>query len=77
LSGLSGDRTRSTFYRQYALQILDTLTTPQFSALEDPEYEGILKHGIYHLNKGLGEDESVMWGEYFFLEALTRVLNEG
>jgi hypothetical protein len=24
--------------------------------------ENILKHGIYHSRKGLGVDESVMWG---------------
>jgi unsaturated chondroitin disaccharide hydrolase len=63
-------------YRQYAYTILDTLTSPDFLANETPGYEGILKHGIYHLNKGLGVDESVMWGEYFFLEALSKVVHE-
>jgi unsaturated chondroitin disaccharide hydrolase len=38
-------------------------------------WEGILKHGIYHIHKGLGVDESVMWGEYFFVEALTKGLH--
>jgi unsaturated chondroitin disaccharide hydrolase len=28
---------------------------------------------MYHQRKGLGVDESVMWGEYFFLEALSKV----
>ncbi len=36
--------------------------------------KGILKGGMYHVNKSLGVDESVMWGEYFFCEALERVL---
>ena len=27
------------------------------------------------LHKGLGVNESVMWGEYFFLEALERALD--
>jgi unsaturated chondroitin disaccharide hydrolase len=31
---------------------------------------------MYHQRKGLGVDESVMWGEYFFLEALSQVLRE-
>ncbi|MFH0799854.1 MAG: glucuronyl hydrolase, partial [Pseudomonadota bacterium] len=59
----------------YALQILDTLTTPEFLAEDTPGWEGILKHGMYHQRKGLGVDESVMWGEYFFLEALSKVKN--
>jgi unsaturated chondroitin disaccharide hydrolase len=33
-----------------------------------------LRGGVYHVNKGLGVDESVMWGEYYFVEALERVL---
>jgi unsaturated chondroitin disaccharide hydrolase len=61
-------------YRQYAYTILDTLTSPEFLADQTLGYEGILKHGIYHLNKELGVDESVMWGEFFFLEALSKVI---
>ncbi len=41
---------------------------------EDPEWEGILKGGVYHIHKNLGVNESVMWGEYFFLEALEKAL---
>jgi len=66
----------ANLYRSYAYNILNTLTSPEFLANDTSGYEGILKHGIYHLNKNLGVDESVMWGEYFFLEALTKVLNE-
>jgi unsaturated chondroitin disaccharide hydrolase len=35
-----------------------------------PDWEGILRHGVYHDPKGLGVDESVAWGEHFFVEAL-------
>jgi hypothetical protein len=35
---------------------------------------GVLKHGSYHETKGLGVDESVMWGEYFFVKTLSRVV---
>ena len=37
-----------------------------------PGWEGVLKHGVYHFHKKLGVDESVMWGDFFFLEASTR-----
>lgn len=70
LAKLTGDAARKRLYRDYAFRILDTLTTPQFLADETPGWEGILMHGMYHQKKGLGVDESVMWGEFFFLEAL-------
>ena len=74
LAKLTGDPARARLYRDYALQIVDTLTTPEFLAVDTPGWEGILKHGMYHQRKGLGVDESVMWGEYFFLEAVTKAL---
>ena len=74
LAQISGDPLKSQYYHDYALRILDTLTEPEFVACNDEGYEGILKHGAYHEMKGLGVDESVMWGEYFFLEALSKVL---
>jgi unsaturated chondroitin disaccharide hydrolase len=73
LADLTGDVARARLYRDYALEIIDTLTEPDFCALETPGWEGILKHGCYHQRKGLGVDESVMWGDYFFLEALSKV----
>ncbi len=74
LAKLTDDPARRVHYRDYALRILDTLTGPEFLATETPGWEGILKHGMYHQRKGLGVDESVMWGEYFFLEAVGKVL---
>ena len=76
LSQLSADSARARLYREYALNILDTLTEPEFLAIETPRWEGILKHGMYHQRKGLGVDESVMWGEYFFLEALSKAMSD-
>ena len=34
----------------------------------------LVRDGVYYLHKGLGVGESVMWGEYFFVEALDRAL---
>jgi unsaturated chondroitin disaccharide hydrolase len=76
LARLTDDPARAVRYRDYALRILDTLTGPKFLAIETPGWEGILKHGMYHQRKGLGVDESVMWGDYFFLEALGKALEE-
>jgi unsaturated chondroitin disaccharide hydrolase len=64
-----GDRER---YRNAALTILQTLCSDQFLAEGQPEWEGILLRGIYHFHKGLGVDESVAWGDHFFVEALVK-----
>ena len=74
LARLTTDVARARLYHDYALRILDTLTTPEFLAETTPGWEGVLKHGMYHQRKGLGVDESVMWGDYFFLEAFSKVL---
>jgi unsaturated chondroitin disaccharide hydrolase len=57
-----------------AFTILDPLLRPEFIANETHGWEGILKHGVYRECKGLGVNESVVWGEYFFLSALEKAL---
>ena len=74
LSQMVQDPIYAARYRQAALIILDTLTGPDYLANKTPGWEGILKRGIYHAAKGLGADESVMWGEHFFVEALDKAL---
>ena len=61
-------------YRASALTILDSLCSDRYAAWNDPDWEGVLKHGVYHFHKRLGVDESVMWGDFFFLEAIDTVL---
>jgi unsaturated chondroitin disaccharide hydrolase len=73
LSRLSGDPAKAQAYRSMALRILTTLCENHL-ARSDPGWEGILKNGVYHVHKKLGVDESVMWGEYFFVEALDQAL---
>jgi unsaturated chondroitin disaccharide hydrolase len=66
---------QAVHYRSHAHKILETLLDPEFLAIETPGWEGILKHAIYHQRKGLGIDESVMWGEYYFVLALESILD--
>jgi unsaturated chondroitin disaccharide hydrolase len=73
LCRIVNDPMKGHFYWSTAIQILRTLCT-QYLASGDPKWEGILKGGVYHIHKGLGVDESVMWGEYFFSEALVQAL---
>jgi unsaturated chondroitin disaccharide hydrolase len=67
------DPMKGHFYWSTAIHILRTLCT-KYLASADPKWEGVLKGGVYHIHKGLGVDESVMWGEYFFAEALEEAL---
>ncbi len=74
LAELTDDPARAEGYGASARTILDTLLSPEFLAIRIPGWEGILRHGSYHETLGLGVDESVMWGEYFFVEALDKLL---
>lgn len=77
LAKYTGSPLQAKVYQDYALNIVDTLTDPEFLAVDTEGWEGVLKHGTYHETKKLGVDESVMWGEYFFLEAVCKVLDMG
>ena len=61
-------------YRRTALTILQTLSSDSFLAQSLPDWEGILLHAVYHYHKRLGVDESVAWGDHFFVEALVKAL---
>ena len=74
LKDIEGTARGSNAYRHAALQILATLTSDEFLGAHDPACEGILRHGVYHRPMNWGVDESVMWGDYFFMEALHAVL---
>lgn len=67
---------KDILYLNVARRILVTLCQEPYLAQGNDGWEGILKEGIYHLDKNLGVAESVMWGEYFFVEALDRALND-
>jgi len=70
LKDMAVTRRSGDVYRNAALKILATLTGDEFRG----KGEGILAHGVYHRPQGWGVDESVMWGDYFFMETLHEVL---
>ena len=74
LARLTSDRVRSQAYESAAMDTVRTLSRPPYLASGESHWEGILKRGVYHIHKGLGVDESVMWGEFFFVESLTKAL---
>jgi unsaturated chondroitin disaccharide hydrolase len=63
----------SEAYLNCALKTVRSLTA-NYLGEGDDGWEGILRGGVYHIHKNLGVNESVMWGEFFFVEALQRAL---
>jgi unsaturated chondroitin disaccharide hydrolase len=66
LSALVPDLNRAWLYRQYAVRILETLTSSKFLAFQDPEWEGVLKHAAPH-------GESFILADYYLLETIWEV----
>jgi unsaturated chondroitin disaccharide hydrolase len=73
LASLVANDDQARRYHNHAEVTISRLCESEFVAHED-DWEGVLKHGSYHETKQLGVDESVMWGEYFFVETLARVV---
>ena len=73
LAGLVQDEVKARAYADYAVQILVRLASDDFLAIDDPNWEGVLKHGTHHETKNLGVDESVMWGDYWLLDTVDTI----
>lgn len=69
------DPMKGHFYWSTATRILRSLCEKHI-AKHTPGWEGVLKGGVYHLHRGLGVNESVIWGDYFFVEALEQALRQ-
>ena len=71
LAGLDDDAGRADRHRRAAESILDSLIAG-YTPAPDGSPDALLLHGVYDLPKGIGIDEGTLWGDYFYLEALTR-----
>lgn len=69
---LAGNPVAAARYRQYGLAIATTLRSTVFLAVDTPGWQAVIRHATYHHGTKLAIDESVMWGDYYFLEALER-----
>lgn len=65
LSEMSGKRR----FGRAAKKILNSLLA---NYIAEENRDGILKHGCYHMPKKIGVDEGLIWGDYYFLEALMK-----
>lgn len=45
-----------------------------YTTKDEPKADGLLLHGVYAKPENKGVDESMIWGDYFYMEALFRLL---
>ena len=65
LSELSGKEE----FKDIAINISNSLCDSYLSAKDE---EGILKQGCFHKPEEIGVNESLIWGDYYFIEAIMK-----
>ncbi|HEX9829581.1 MAG TPA: glucuronyl hydrolase, partial [Bacteroidota bacterium] len=73
LSTHTAGQTRKSAYRETATKILGTLCSPEYIA-EGTASHGILNHAVGHKPAGTEVDVSIVYADYYFLEAMFRYL---
>jgi unsaturated chondroitin disaccharide hydrolase len=62
-------------YENAALNIIKSLTE-NYTSVSCPESNGILLHAVYHKPGKVGVDECNIWGDYYYFEALVRLIKD-
>lgn len=65
-------------YRNDSLDIAKGMIaalSEHYTSFHQQNVEGILMHGVYAYSENKGVDEENLWGDYFYMEALYRLLN--
>jgi hypothetical protein len=62
-------------YREAALGMVTELSK-NYVNMDPAPGGGLLKHAVYHKPHKIGIDESCIWGDYFYLEALVRLTRD-
>ncbi|WP_071130307.1 glycoside hydrolase family 88 protein [Enterococcus timonensis] len=63
---------KRTEYENVALEIMKSLAE-NYSTKDTPQSNGLLLHGVYDKKSDKGVDECMSWGDYYYVEALTRL----
>lgn len=64
-----------TVYENAALKIIKSLAE-NYTSKDCPESNGILLHAVYGKPFGRGVDECNIWGDYYYFEALVRLMKD-
>lgn len=70
---LSDDDPDKALYRAAIERMMRSLIE-NYTTKDIPESNGLLLHGVYNLPSGMGIDECTSWGDYYYMEALVRMM---
>jgi len=74
LANVVQDKIKAEKYEQMACSILGSLSKNYLSIRSDSQV-GILLHGCFHKPKNVAIDNSLIFGDYYYMEALTKLIN--
>ncbi|MDR0267203.1 glycoside hydrolase family 88 protein [Paenibacillus sp.] len=61
-----------SYFEEMLMKSMESLVE-RYSTIGEDDAEGLLKHGSYYVHGGLSPDDYMIWGDYFYLEALMRM----
>lgn len=73
LRHLSPHNPKHKIYKNALMLMMDSLSK-NYVSRDLPGVDGILLHGVYSMPHRRGIDECMIWGDYFYMEALFRML---
>jgi len=65
--------TGEKYYQEKAKELIESLILNYFA---EADRDGIITHGCFYKQKNWGLNESLMWGDYFFIESLIQLINK-
>jgi unsaturated chondroitin disaccharide hydrolase len=72
LEHLPADHAERDFLEDGVHRSMKSLAS-QYATIGKPDAQGLLEHGSYSVRGGASPDDYMIWGDYFYLEALMRL----
>ncbi|WJH33977.1 glycoside hydrolase family 88 protein [Paenibacillus sp. CC-CFT747] len=69
---LSEDDPDQSYFQEAVERSMKSLVD-NYSTIGQPMAEGLLEHGSYYIRGNRGPDDYIIWGDYYYLEALIRM----
>lgn len=72
VSSMPADDPERSFFAEKAVLSMKSLVE-NYSTIGEPEVDGLIRRGSYHVRGNASPDDFTIWGDYFYLEALVRL----